>query len=97
MNQEKQPEVLLLESAASEQLNHINRYFDKNWMDADYPDDKIYESLCELRRLHAENNEMLNVLKTVRDYIVLMKGRGHEYQVLIDGIINKVIEKTDKS
>ena len=32
---------------------------------------------------------MLEALQLVRDYIVTMKGMGHEYQVAIDAAISK--------
>lgn len=38
---------------AREQLDHIDRYFEKNWMDEDFPTDKIYTALNKLEELEA--------------------------------------------
>ncbi|SEJ54970.1 hypothetical protein [Frateuria terrea] len=40
-------------------------------------------------RLIAAASELLDALTMVRDYVVTMKGRGHEYQVAIDAAIAK--------
>ena len=40
-------------------------------------------------RLIAAAPDMLEALQLVRDYIVTMKGMGHEYQVAIDAAISK--------
>lgn len=64
MNQEKQTDSLTLANQADTQLDRIDRYLDKNWLDDDYPDDKIYAALAELRRLHAENEQLKSTLKS---------------------------------
>lgn len=40
-------------------------------------------------RLIAAAPDMLDALKMVRDYIVTMKGKGHEYQIVVDAAIEK--------
>lgn len=51
---------------------------------------------AEQRRLREQEkfkasmfDEMLDALKMVRDYVVTMKGKGHEYQIVIDAAIAK--------
>jgi len=34
---------------AYEELDRISRYFNKNWMDEDFPTDTLYEILANLR------------------------------------------------
>lgn len=65
MSNAKQPEALRLADGATKQLDHIDRYLDKNWLDGDLPDGKIYEALTELRRLHAENEQFKTAVGTV--------------------------------
>jgi len=41
---------------AYSQLDWIDRYLNKNWMDEDYPTDKIYSELSRLYRLESSIN-----------------------------------------
>jgi hypothetical protein len=36
---------------AEEELNRIDRYFSKNWMDEDYPSDSLWELLTWVKQI----------------------------------------------
>lgn len=78
MSQEKQPDTIALANQADTQLGRIDRYLDKNWLDDDYPDDKIYGALAELRRLHAENEQALALVRSLTE--LLDDGESHTPQ-----------------
>jgi len=51
--------------SATEQLSHIDRYLDKNWLDNDYPLDKVWEALQYLNEKDAKYAKLRELAEKV--------------------------------
>jgi len=51
--------------SATEQLSHIDRYLDKNWLDNDYPLDKVWEALQYLDEKDAKYAKLRELAEKV--------------------------------